>query len=265
MQNKINKNKEILQEEWANIEKDWFNVYNWQSLAHIGYSEDIAKLLLDDFKEVQMNYDGLRKGNFRQGNHQGQCQLSTNIFQLVEKRFCRAMFNSGEIPILGKSLDYEVPFKARREDRHGDIDLLSYKDNQLFIIEVKILGSSESIIKAILEAYVYSKLVYEVREVFFDNFGVSPSVTMRPVVLTFVNSTSGQQLLEIEKYPNVKALIEKINNNLSQVGIGNIKYLLITNTDEEIKSSLEVKDYDEKSKLIVFKDSFNLQLREIKL
>ena len=38
------KNKELIQEEWFKLRKDWFSIYNWASLSRKGYSEEIAKL-----------------------------------------------------------------------------------------------------------------------------------------------------------------------------------------------------------------------------
>jgi len=259
------KNKELIQEEWFKLRKDWFSIYNWASLSRKGYSEEIAKLLFDNFEEVKIIYAGLRKNSFRLNSHHGQCQLATDISQHVEKRFCRALFNLKESPLLGKILDYEVPFKEKGESRHGDIDLLSYKEGKLFVIEAKKIGSSESILKAILEAYVYSKLVRAVKKAFYADFKIDSGATIKPVVLTFVNSTSGQQLIKMAKYPNVKALIDKINHDLAKTEIDKIGFFLITNPDEDIKSSLEARPFDDKCKMIVFKDSFKLRLKEIKL
>ncbi|MFA6077337.1 MAG: hypothetical protein WC735_04675 [Candidatus Paceibacterota bacterium] len=260
-----NKNKESLTDEWANLKKDWFSVYNWARLSRKGYSEKIAKLLLDEFEGVKISYAGLRKNYFRLDSHHGQCQLSTDISQHVEKRFCRALFNLKELPLLGKVLDYEVPFKEKSESKHGDIDLLSYKDGKLFIIEAKKIGSSESILKAILEAYVYSKLVYAAKEAFYADFKIDSGVIIKPAVLTFINSTSGQQLLEMSQYPNIKALIDKINADLVKSEIEKIGFFLITNPDEDIKFSLEARPFNDKCKMIVFKNGFKFDLKEIKL
>jgi hypothetical protein len=260
-----NKNKELLMKEWAGLKKDWFSIYNWASLSRKGYSEEIAELLLDKFERIKISYAGLRKNSFRPDSHHGQCQLSTDISQHVEKRFCRALYNLKELPLLGKVLEYEVPFKEKGESKHGDIDLLSYQEGKLFIIEAKKIGSSESILKAILEAYVYSKLVCAAKEAFYDDFKIDPGVKIKPVVLTFVNSISGQQLMEMAKYPSIKNLIDKINNDLAKSGIEKIGFFLITNPDEDIKACLEARPFDDKCKMIVFKDGFKLELKEIKL
>ncbi|MFA6393420.1 MAG: hypothetical protein WCW25_00895 [Patescibacteria group bacterium] len=259
------KSSEPLFEEWFKLKKDWFSIYNWPSLSRKGYSEEIAKLLLDKFGEIEISYAGLRKNNFYLNTHQGQCQLSTDISQHVEKRFCRALFNLKELPLLGKVLDYEVPFKDKSESKHGDIDLLSYKDDRLFVIEAKKIGSSESILKAILEAYVYSKLVYSAKEVFFADFKIDSGATINPAVLTFVNSTSGKQLVGMAQYPNIKAFIDKINNDLVRTGIEKIGFFLITNPDEDIKSSLKTRPFNDKCKMIVFKNGFKFKLKEIKI
>lgn len=254
---------DALLDEWASLKKDWFSVYNWKRLAGKGYSEEIARLLIEKFEEVQVSYKGLRKSFFCIKSHRGQCQLATDISQLVEKRFCRALFNLGEIPLLGKVIDYEVPFKEKGESKHGDIDLLSYKEGKLFIIEAKNIGSQESILKAILEAYVYSKLVYRSKEQFYADFGIDSSALISPIILTFANSTSGQQLLEIQRYQNIRALISLIDKDLEKSGIGKLGFYLIVNKDEDIRNSLVTRPFDDKCKMIVFKDGFNLHVEEI--
>jgi hypothetical protein len=262
---KRNKNRQQLSSEFSALKKNWFSVYNWPSLSRKRYSEDVAKLLIKNFCEYKLDYVGLRRNNFRIDSHHGQCQLSTAISQHVEKRFCRALFNLKELSLLGKVLDYEVPFKENLESKHGNIDLLSYKDNKLFVIEVKKIGSSESVLRAIFEAYVYSKLVYAVKKTFYADFNIDPTAIIKPVVLTFVNSTSGQQLIEMEQYPNIKALINVINKDLVKTGIEEIGFFLITNSEEEIKLSLETRPFNDKCKIIVFKDGFKPKLKEIKI
>ena len=257
-----NKNTDLLLQEWDKLKKEWFYVYNWNSLPRKGYSEEVAGLLLDKFSEVSLGHEGLRKNNFRLASHHGQCQLATDISQHVEKRFCRALFNLKELPYFGTVLDYEVPFKEKGESKHGDIDLLALKNDELFIIEAKKIGSSESILKAVLEAYVYSSLVNIAKEQFYVDFGIKSEVRIVPVVLTFSNSTSGQQLLEIENYQNIKALIAKINESLVASGIEKLRFYIITNSDQEIINSLETMPFNDKCKLIVFKAGFDLKMQE---
>ena len=250
-------------EEWTNLKKSWFSIYNWKSLSNVGYSEKIAQILLDNFREIEISYEGLRKNNFRLASHHGQCQLATHISQLVEKRFCRAVFNLKEIPLLGTMLDYEVPFKEVSASKHGDIDLLTLKDDKLFVVEAKIVGSSESILKAVLEAYVYSNLVKASKEQFYADFNINSDVKIAPVVLTFVDSASGRQLRELDKFPNVLRLISEVDNKLAEAGIDKLRFMLVTNSKTEMQNSIETRPFDSKCELLVFKDGFNLGLEEI--
>lgn len=265
MASRQKKTLEVLMEEWTNLKKSWFSVYNWKSLSNVGYSEKIAQILLDNFSKIEISYEGLRRNNFRLASHHGQCQLATHISQLVEKRFCRALFNLKEIPLLGTMLDYEVPFKEVNASKHGDIDLLTLKNDKLFVVEAKIAGSQESVLKAVLEAYVYSSLVNAAKEQFYADFAIDPSVKIAPVVLTFVDSASGRQLREIDKYPNILKLIYKVNNKLAELGIDKLRFMLVNNTKQEVTDSIEARPYDSKCNLLVFKDGFNLGLEDITL
>ena len=72
-------------------------------------------------------------------------------------------------------------------------------------------------------------------------------------------------MMEIAQYPNIKAFIDKINDDLVKIGIEKIGFFLITNSDEDIKFSLETRPFNDKCKMIVFKNGFNPRLKEIKL
>jgi len=142
--------------------------------------------------------------------------------------------------------------------------LISYKDNKLFVIEAKQIGSSESILKAILETYVYSKLVIKVKKEFYADFKIEPLTKIVPSVLTFKSSTSGQQLTNLIKYPYITQFIEQLNEDLVSTGNEKIRFFLMMNTENEIKDCLETKQFNGEIK-IVFKRKFNLKIEEIKL
>ncbi len=131
-------------------------------------------------------------------------------------------------------LDYEVPLKATRAAKHGDIDLLAKNVDRLFVIEAKHPDAAESPLKAILEAYTYTRLIYTVKKAFYSNYGLFGELPLSPTVLVFASSMPGRQLAEISKYPSLLSLVHKFDDSLSAEGIDAIRYYLITNDADEL-------------------------------
>ena len=264
------KTPEDLNTEWQDIKKDWYNVYQWGSLQRKFYSDDIANIIVNDFHHINLVKKDLRQNNFKIDDHCGQAQLSTDIKQITEKRFLRALFNfANEKPLkfIGKVIDYEVPLKEKRGAQHGDIDLLAFNNNNLFVIEAKKHNSSESILKAILEAYVYSKLVHSVKERFYSDFGFTSELILTPTILTFKSAASGKQLLSINEYSNsnIKCLLNILNEDLQKDGLNKFHFFIFANEKDNLKDSLEEIDFNGKGHLIIFKKDFVPDLKEIKI
>jgi len=262
------KTSEELSYEWQDIKKDWYNVYQWGSLQRKSYSDDIANIIINNFHLINLVKKDLRQNNFKIDDHCGQAQLSTPIVQFTEKRFLRALFNfANEKPLeyIGKVIDYEVPLKGKRGAQHGDIDLLTCNNNNLFVIEAKKHNSSESILKAILEAFVYTKLVSSVKRNFYASFGLNIKLTLTPAILTFKSATSGKQLISLKDYPNIKRLLFFLNEDLIKDGLNNFRYFIIANEQGDVETSLKARHFDGKGDLIIFKKGFTPDLKEIKI
>ncbi len=88
---------------------------------------------------------------------------------------------------LGEVIDYQTPLKNVQKDTSGEIDLLSYNANSniIYIIELKKSGSTETLLRCVLEIYTYSKQVNRVK--LLNDFG-KPDATLRKAVLVFKNS-----------------------------------------------------------------------------
>lgn len=224
-----------IEEEFNNLNKDWHTIYQWKKCTTIGYTEEISKLLLKEFDKINWLKKGLRENNFKQVSHEGFCKLNTDITQFTEKRFCRALYNGKSLEHLGKIIDYEIPLtelkQGQGKQNHGDIDLLSQKDNHLFFIEAKKHKSTESLLKAILEIFVYTFRLhhFEMINTFKQDYNCTEKTSIVPVVLTFSESSSGRQIKEINKYPNLKLLLKRINAELNIEGIKNIEFYVIDN------------------------------------
>ena len=80
-----------------------------------------------------------------------------------EEILAKLLFYQREVSGLGHIFDYQTPLKKTKKDSYGKIDLLGYnKDDKCYsIIELKYRPSSseETLLRCILEAYTYYKLL----------------------------------------------------------------------------------------------------------
>ena len=80
-----------------------------------------------------------------------------------EEILAKLLFYQREVAGLGYIFDYQTPLKETRNDSYGKIDLLGYNtdDKCYSVIELKYRpsGSEETLLRCVLEAYTYYKLL----------------------------------------------------------------------------------------------------------
>lgn len=244
--------KSILLSEFKAVKNNWKDIYQWKKITSKGNTELISEMILNDFNQINWSDKGLRKNEFKIKNHLGYCQIQTSITQFTEKRFCRALYNkysSNAHPLIGRIIDYETPLTEQRQGKtkvnQGDIDNISIRENKsLLFIEAKKAQSNESILKAVLEIFVYT-----MRLVKFDrikqlktDFDVAQIKPIVPCVLTFEDSTSGNQILNIKEYPKFIILLKSINKELLSYKIDPIEFYLIDKTFSDYSDMLTVQN-----------------------
>ena len=126
------------------------------------YSEIIAKTLVSE--DLVKEWDKLkpvRPNHFDTDHTPTQNELS--ITNRKEEILAKLLFYQGEVKDLGYIFDYQTPLKKARSDSYGKIDLLGYNtdDKCYSVIELKYRpsGSDETLLRCVLEAYTYYKLL----------------------------------------------------------------------------------------------------------
>lgn len=126
------------------------------------YSEIIAKTLVSE--DLVKEWDKLkpvRPNHFDTDHTPTQNELS--ITNRKEEILAKLLFYQGEVKNLGYIFDYQTPLKKARSDSYGKIDLLGYNtdDKYYSVIELKYRpsGSDETLLRCVLEAYTYYKLL----------------------------------------------------------------------------------------------------------
>ena len=136
------------------------------------YSEIIAKTLVSE--DLVKEWDKLkpvRSNHFDTDHTPTQNELS--ITNRKEEILAKLLFYQGEVKDLGYIFDYQTPLKKDRSDSYGKIDLLGYNtdDKCYSVIELKYRpsGSDETLLRCVLEAYTYYKLLDLDQIVFTDS------------------------------------------------------------------------------------------------
>ncbi|MCR5386030.1 MAG: hypothetical protein K6E69_02820 [Treponema sp.] len=161
---------------------DYKNLYKDKCINFTGetkdtkenYSKVIVDYLvehIDDFKKRLGNITVTRCSSYKTKNHNG---LSSFNFderpkgERREEKIAHAMYcqYKDKPALFGKILDYQVPLKNKKDDKGlGKIDLLSVADGpnpgskKIYFLELKKDNSKETLLRCILEAYTYSKII----------------------------------------------------------------------------------------------------------
>jgi hypothetical protein len=237
----VSKNLNSLSEEWNKLPKNWYRIYQWRGIRGIGYTEWVADRIAEKIADIALLKDDLRERGFRQPKHAGLAQLKKGTEQkLTEDRIFRAIFNLGQLPLLGNVVDYQVPLKGSKGANHGKIDLLCSTPDAIFCVEAKRPTSSESIVKAILEAFVYTSLVAVRRITFGTEYKIQANLTLTPTVLVFAGASAYRKQLECwGQYPRLSRLIKVLDLELAKAGVGKIRFFVIHNNNSQVESCLK--------------------------
>lgn len=162
--------------------KDCKNLYNDKSINYTGetkdtkenYSKVIVDYLvehIDEFKKGLSKIKVTRKDPYKTKSHNGISDFNFEKRPKGERReekIAHAMYcqYKDKTAVFGKILDYQVPLKSTKDDIGlGKIDLLSVKNGpkpkskKIYFLELKKDDSKETLLRCILEAYTYSKII----------------------------------------------------------------------------------------------------------
>lgn len=130
------------------------------------YSEVIADALISKgYIKTWIDLKPLRPNHFDTSHNPSEIVDMTELYgsNRKEEILAKLLFYQGEVKGLGYIFDYQTPLKATKNDSYGKIDLLGFnQDDKCYsVIELKYRpsGSEETLLRCILEAYTYYKLL----------------------------------------------------------------------------------------------------------
>ena len=207
------------------LRNDLVNLYKDKIINYKGATTDtkepyikiIAEYLSEHFDDFQNGFENAkitRNTSYKTNGHNGISDF--NFYERKkgerrEEKIAHAMFcqYKEQTCCCGNILDYQIPLKNTKNDKGvGKIDLLGYskKGDEVYLLELKKDKSDETLLRCILEAYTYSKIVNT--EKLFNDFGIFEKSKLIISPLVFKDDESVKQL-EL-----LTPLLKKLNTKL---------------------------------------------------
>ncbi len=194
------------------------------------YTEIIAKWLLDNielFNDIKMIS---RENSYKVDSHDGKIknEKSEREEEIIAMKLFDFSQNQGKVfDIIGKIIDYQTPLKNVQTDKAGKIDLLAYNEKEnpktLRILELKKIDSKETMLRCVLEAYTYLKIVDKAK--LLKDFGLPENTKIKACPFVFYGKEQYKEMQEDRK--NLKELIEKLEIEVIYLKEENGEYSVI--------------------------------------
>ena len=178
------------------------------------YTEIIAEWLLNNIKLFDEIKPITREKNYKVKTHDGKIknEKSNREEEIIAMKLFELSQNQGKVfDIIGKIIDYQTPLKNIRADKAGKIDLLAYNEEEkiLRILELKRPNSDETMLRCVLEAYTYLKVVDKVK--LLKDFGLPEDTEIKACAFVFYDGKQHKEMKEIkDNRKNLGKLIKKL-------------------------------------------------------
>ena len=192
------------------------------------YTEIIAGWVLDNielFDDIEMIS---RKSNYKVKTHDG--VIKNEGSKREEEKIAMKLFelsqNQGKVfDIIGKIIDYQTPLKNIRADKAGKIDLLAYNEEEkiLRILELKKPDSEETMLRCVLEAYTYLKVVD--KDKLLKDFGLPENTVIKACPFVFYDGKQHKEMQQNRE--NLGQLIKELGIEVIYLKEENGEYSVI--------------------------------------
>ena len=178
------------------------------------YTEIIAEWLLNNIKLFDEIKPITREKNYKVKTHDGKIknEKSNREEEIIAMKLFELSQNQGKVfDIIGKIIDYQTPLKNIRADKAGKIDLLAYNEEEkiLRILELKRPNSDETMLRCVLEAYTYLKVVDKVK--LLKDFGLPEDTEIKACAFVFYDGKQHKEMKEVkDNRKNLGKLIGKL-------------------------------------------------------
>ena len=211
--NEIIKKLEVAKSEmWKFYSQDFVNYRGKTSDKERDYyTEIIAEWLLDNielFNDIKMIS---RENSYKVDSHDGKIknEKSGREEEIIAMKLFDFSQNQGKVfDIIGKIIDYQTPLKNVQTDDVGKIDLLAYNESKktLRILELKKPDSKETMLRCVLEAYTYLKILDKTK--LLKDFELPEDTVIKACPFVFYGKEQYREMQQDREH--LKDLIEKL-------------------------------------------------------
>lgn len=175
------------------------------------YTEVVAEWILKNIYLFDYIKPITREKSYKVDSHDG--KNKDNDSNREEEKIAMKLFdlseNQGKVfEIIGKIIDYQTPLKDIQTDKAGKIDLLAYNESKktLRILELKRPDSKETMLRCVLEAYTYLKVVDRAK--LLKDFGLPENTKIKACPFVFYDGEQHKEMKDDRE--NLGKLIEKL-------------------------------------------------------
>ncbi|MDU5803716.1 MAG: hypothetical protein E6Z63_08840 [Fusobacterium periodonticum] len=197
------------------------------------YTEVVAEWILKNIYLFDYIKPITREKSYKVDSHDGKNKDKDSNRE--EEKIAMKLFdlsqNQGKVfDVIGKIIDYQTPLKDIQTDKAGKIDLLAYNENEeektLRILELKKPDSEETMLRCVLEAYTYLKVVD--KDKLLKDFGLPEDTEIKACPFVFYDGEQHQEMKEIkDSRKNLGELIEKLGIEVIYLKEENGEYSVI--------------------------------------
>lgn len=192
------------------------NLYNHKCANWKSHVEEISKLLFNEIENFTKGITTItRKRSYKYDHNSSDNKISNRSEEIFAKELCKK-YEKEEFRDIGIILDYQTPLKNVRSDKAGKVDLVSYnsRKNEIYFIELKWEIAKDTLLRCILEAYTYSKIVDKKKLIEdFNKDGkikIDENAKIVPCVLIFNNTNASEMHQNEKEYPYLHKLINEL-------------------------------------------------------
>ena len=178
------------------------------------YTEVVAEWILKNIYLFDYIKPITREKSYKADSHDGKIKNedSGREEEMIAMKLFDSSQNQGKVfDIIGKIIDYQTPLKDIQTDKAGKIDLLAYNEEEkiLRILELKRPDSKETMLRCVLEAYTYLKVVD--KDKLLKDFGLPKDTEIKACAFVFYGKEQYKEMKEIkDSRKNLEKLIEKL-------------------------------------------------------
>ena len=228
--NEIIKKLEVAKSEmWKFYSQDFVNYRGKTSDKERDYyTEIIAEWLLDNielFNDIKMIS---RENSYKVDSHDGKIKNkdSRREEEIIAMKLFDFSQNQGKVfDIIGKIIDYQTPLKNVQTDDVGKIDLLAYNESKktLRILELKKPDSKETMLRCVLEAYTYLKILDKTK--LLKDFELPEDTVIKACPFVFYGKEQYREMQQDREH--LKDLIEKLGIEVIYLEEKNGEYSIV--------------------------------------